>query len=203
MLNPTSLLADALGRNLAETYRRIYGDREPHIAARPRRSRPARHRAHRQQRRALSRLRAHRPGHALRPGHSARPPHRADDHAQRLGPYHSGRAEPRHRLCARHLRRRHGRAFRDRCRRQYGDAAARGLRRLPDALSRRAREDHGPRAFRARSLHRRGAHRRAPSSSRASPCRTTRTTPRPTRKRAWSGPAISSANWAIRSICAS
>lgn len=33
MLNSTSLLADALGRNLAETYRRIYGDREPHIAA--------------------------------------------------------------------------------------------------------------------------------------------------------------------------
>jgi hypothetical protein len=31
MLNPTSLLADALGRNLAETYRRIYGDREPHL----------------------------------------------------------------------------------------------------------------------------------------------------------------------------
>src|SRR3954463_6541405 len=29
MLNPTSLLADALGRNLAETYRRIFGDREP------------------------------------------------------------------------------------------------------------------------------------------------------------------------------
>src|SRR5215510_9956190 len=33
MLNPTSLLADALGRNLADTYRRIYGDQEPHIAA--------------------------------------------------------------------------------------------------------------------------------------------------------------------------
>jgi hypothetical protein len=33
MLNPTSLLADALGRNLAETYRRIYGDREPHVAS--------------------------------------------------------------------------------------------------------------------------------------------------------------------------
>ena len=33
MLNPTSLLADALGRNLAETYRRIFGDREPHIAS--------------------------------------------------------------------------------------------------------------------------------------------------------------------------
>jgi hypothetical protein len=32
MLNPTSLLADALGRNLAETYRRIFGDREPQIA---------------------------------------------------------------------------------------------------------------------------------------------------------------------------
>jgi hypothetical protein len=31
MLNPTSLLADALGRNLTETYRRIYGDQEPHI----------------------------------------------------------------------------------------------------------------------------------------------------------------------------
>jgi hypothetical protein len=33
MLNPTSLLADALGRNLAETYRRIYGEREPYIAS--------------------------------------------------------------------------------------------------------------------------------------------------------------------------
>ncbi len=33
MLNAASLLADALGRNLAETYRRIYGDREPHLAA--------------------------------------------------------------------------------------------------------------------------------------------------------------------------
>src|ERR1700730_17178696 len=33
MLNPTSLLADALGQNLADTYRRIYGDEEPHIAS--------------------------------------------------------------------------------------------------------------------------------------------------------------------------
>ena len=33
MLNPTSVLADALGRYLAETYRRIYGDQEPRIAA--------------------------------------------------------------------------------------------------------------------------------------------------------------------------
>src|SRR5215831_5163450 len=33
MLNPTSLLADGLGQNLAETYRRGYGDQEPHIAA--------------------------------------------------------------------------------------------------------------------------------------------------------------------------
>jgi hypothetical protein len=33
MLNPTSLLADALGQNLAETYRRSYGDQEPQIAA--------------------------------------------------------------------------------------------------------------------------------------------------------------------------
>jgi hypothetical protein len=33
VLNPTSLLADALGRNLAETYRRAFGDQEPHIAA--------------------------------------------------------------------------------------------------------------------------------------------------------------------------
>src|SRR5207245_8617705 len=33
MLNPTSVLADALGRNLAETYRRIYGDQEPRIAS--------------------------------------------------------------------------------------------------------------------------------------------------------------------------
>jgi hypothetical protein len=31
MLNATSLLADALGRNLAETYRRIFGDQEPRI----------------------------------------------------------------------------------------------------------------------------------------------------------------------------
>jgi hypothetical protein len=33
VLNPTSLLADALGRDLAETYRRSYGDQEPHLAA--------------------------------------------------------------------------------------------------------------------------------------------------------------------------
>lgn len=33
MLNPTSLLADALGRNLAETFRRSYGDQEPRIAS--------------------------------------------------------------------------------------------------------------------------------------------------------------------------
>jgi hypothetical protein len=33
VLNPTSLLADALGRNLAETYRRIYGEQEPRIGA--------------------------------------------------------------------------------------------------------------------------------------------------------------------------
>jgi hypothetical protein len=33
MLNPTSLLADALGRNLAETFRRIFGDQEPRLAA--------------------------------------------------------------------------------------------------------------------------------------------------------------------------
>jgi hypothetical protein len=33
MLNPTSLLADALGRNLAETFRRIFGDQEPRIAS--------------------------------------------------------------------------------------------------------------------------------------------------------------------------
>src|SRR5499426_1072999 len=31
MLNTTSLLADALGRNLDETYRRLYGDQEPYI----------------------------------------------------------------------------------------------------------------------------------------------------------------------------
>jgi hypothetical protein len=33
MLNQATLLADALGRNLAETYGRIYGDQEPHIPA--------------------------------------------------------------------------------------------------------------------------------------------------------------------------
>jgi len=32
MLNPTSLLADALGRSLSDTYRRIYGEREPYVA---------------------------------------------------------------------------------------------------------------------------------------------------------------------------
>jgi hypothetical protein len=31
MPNPTSLLADALSRNLAEAYRRNYGKQEPHI----------------------------------------------------------------------------------------------------------------------------------------------------------------------------
>ena len=34
MLNPTSLLADALGRNLAETYRRIYGEQRSRISRR-------------------------------------------------------------------------------------------------------------------------------------------------------------------------
>jgi hypothetical protein len=33
MLNPTSLLADALGRNLAEVYGRTFGSREPQFAA--------------------------------------------------------------------------------------------------------------------------------------------------------------------------
>src|SRR6516165_8395434 len=33
VLNPTTLLADALGRNLAETYSRIFGSREPQYAA--------------------------------------------------------------------------------------------------------------------------------------------------------------------------
>ena len=33
MLNPRSPLADALGRNPADTYRRICGDREPHITS--------------------------------------------------------------------------------------------------------------------------------------------------------------------------
>ena len=33
MLNPTSLLADALGRNLADTYRRAFGEQEPYIPA--------------------------------------------------------------------------------------------------------------------------------------------------------------------------
>lgn len=33
MLNTASLLADALGRNLADTYRRIYGDQEPRMTS--------------------------------------------------------------------------------------------------------------------------------------------------------------------------
>ena len=33
VLNPTTLLADALGRNLAETYSRTFGSREPQYAA--------------------------------------------------------------------------------------------------------------------------------------------------------------------------
>src|SRR5262245_31605598 len=33
MLNPTSLLADALGRHLAEVYTRTFGSREPQFAA--------------------------------------------------------------------------------------------------------------------------------------------------------------------------
>lgn len=31
MLNPTALLADALARNLSDTYRRIYGEQEPRM----------------------------------------------------------------------------------------------------------------------------------------------------------------------------
>src|SRR5438270_12113995 len=73
MLNPTSLLADALGRNLAETYRRIYGDQEPRIPAALDEAARLVIEPHRQQRCPLSRLRTHSPGYPLRPGHLARP----------------------------------------------------------------------------------------------------------------------------------
>ena len=80
MLNPTSLLAGALGRNLAETYRRIYGDREPHVAA-------GLDEAARLiiERIASSDALYHdceHTAHPLRTGHFARPPSRADHDAQ-------------------------------------------------------------------------------------------------------------------------
>jgi len=131
MLNPTSLLADALGRNLGRNLpQNLWRPRAAHCL-RPGRRRPARHRAHRQQRRALSRLRTHGARHPLRPGYFARPAPRANHRAQRLGPYHLGSTTPRHRICAWHLRRRHGRAFRDRRRRQHRGAPARRLRAAP------------------------------------------------------------------------
>jgi hypothetical protein len=146
MLNPTSLLADALGRNLAATYRRIYGDQEPQIAL-------------------------------------------ALDEAARLVIERIASSDALYRDCqhtalvtlcvqdilrGRRLERTvtpsdwghtifaalsHGRAFRDRCCRQYGHTSAGRLRRLSNALSCRAREDYGPRAFCSRFLHRRGAYR--------------------------------------------
>src|SRR6516162_6303319 len=118
MLNPTSLLADALGRNLAETYRRIYGDQEPHIAA-------------------------------------------GLDEAARLvieriassdALYHDCEHTALVTLCVQDIL--HGRAFRDRCRRQHGSAAARSLRRFPDALSCRTGENLCSRPFRTGSIRR-------------------------------------------------
>ena len=89
MLNPTSLLADALGRNLADTYRRIFGDREPHIAA-------ALDEAARlvivriaTSDCPLSRYPAHGCGHTLRSGHPTRAAPRADRISPGVGIHHS------------------------------------------------------------------------------------------------------------------
>src|SRR5580700_2711651 len=98
MLNPTSLLADALGRNLAETYRRIYGDQEPRMG----------HALDEAARLVIERIASsdalyHNCEHTalvtpLRPRYFAWPPSRTDGRAKRLGPYHLGRAQPRHRM---------------------------------------------------------------------------------------------------------
>ena len=202
MLNPTSLLADALGRNLAETYRRIYGDQEPHIAAgldeaaRLVIERIASSDAlyHDCQHTALVTLcaqdilRGRRIERVVTPSDWGHTIFAALTHD--IG-YVRG-------VCPGDTAER----FRHRCRRQHGDAAARRLRRVPHALSRRAREDHGPRALRARSLHRRGADRRG---HRAHPLPGARRR-RPRRHRhrggAGAGRPISSANWATRSTCA-
>jgi hypothetical protein len=114
MLNPTSLLADALGRNLAETYRRIFGDREPHFAsgldeaARLVIERIGSSDAlyHDCQHTALVTLcvqdilRGRRLERVVTP----------DDWAHTI----IAGADPRYRICARRVRGRHGRAFRHR-----------------------------------------------------------------------------------------
>jgi hypothetical protein len=104
MLNPTSLLADALGRNLADTYRRIYGDQEPRMG----------HALDEAARLVIERIASsdalyHNCEHTalvtLCVQDILRGRRRTGGHAKRLGPYHLGRAQPRHRICAWHLRR--------------------------------------------------------------------------------------------------
>jgi hypothetical protein len=202
MLNPTSLLADALGRNLAETYRRIYGDQEPHIpagldeSARLVIERIASSDAlyHDCEHTALVTLcvqdilRGRRIERVVTPSDWAHTILAALTHD--IG-YVRG-------ICP-------------------GDTADHFVidtagntvtppRGASDAFLTPYHVERGKILVRERFAPVRSSTKsasRAPSSSHASRCRTTKTTPLPTRKRAWSGPAISSVNWVIRSTCAS
>ena len=141
MLNPTSLLADALGRDLADTYRRIYGDQEPQIAA-------GLDEAARLviERVADSDALYHDCEHTALVTLCVQDILRGRRLERTVSPSewcHTILAALNHDIgiCARHLPRRHDRAFRDRYCRKYRDAPARRLGRLPDALSHRTRED--------------------------------------------------------------
>jgi hypothetical protein len=103
VFDSTKLLANALGEHLALTYRQAF--RQPRAALRrgDRGGRAAHDRAHRGERRALSRRRAHGSGGARRPGHPARPLHQPGRLAGGLAPRHHRRALPRHRLHPRRL----------------------------------------------------------------------------------------------------
>jgi hypothetical protein len=163
VLNATSLLADALGRNLAETYRRIYGDREPHIAA-------------------------------------------GLDEAARLvieriassdALYHDCEHTALVTLCVQDILR--GRRL------ERTIAPSDWGHTILAALNHDIGYVRGicPGDTAEKFVIDAAGNTVTPPRGASDAFLTTKTTPRPTRKRAWSGPATSSVNWVTRSICAS
>ncbi len=146
---------------------------------------PRRHRADRQQRRALPRRRPHHPRHHGRPGHPQGPhPGRARD-GRGLAAFHGGDPGPRHRLSARHLRGRWRWLLRHQRGGRHDRAAARRLRCRPRALSRRSRQDLRAPPPEGGSRDRRGAGRARHRAHPLSRARRTTTTRIPRASPAW------------------
>ena len=188
MIQPTTLLADALASNLMHNFDRAFGQ-EHALPLRPAgRGGEIGHRADLAQRRALSYRRAHGARDHRRAGYPARaspPPGRP---AGDVDARHPCRAGARHRLCARHLPGRHGHPLRHRRGRRHDRAAAGRVRCVSRPLPCRTLQDlregavRSPRARRCRPS---GPQHRAELASR---CPTTTITWRPIRKRPWSVP---------------